>query len=258
MSARRVREKRDKSDSGRRRRTPSLDSAPSRRRPWWALLPSRRQWGSWSLPSRHTTLGLLLAIVSLGYVAFEILRPTPRTRFTRAEQGRLTSLLKSAPEPREKIQLGCPPTDEDACLVAGQLLRVFAGAGWAVLGNRVEPIRLGTPLPGFVLMRRAHQPKAPGVLIHPKDGQPPDVTKIKEALSRLEETRGTEPPDEWATEPGSQGRWFPVTPGVLGIEAALSSVNPPVRRKTNLGSGLPEGVLGLYVGTRPFEVQLRE
>src|SRR3990172_9673076 len=64
-------------------------------------------------------------LVELGF-------PSPRQSFTRADREKIVSLLKAAPQPREEVQIGCPPTEEDACLVAGQLLQLFTHAGWVV------------------------------------------------------------------------------------------------------------------------------
>jgi len=173
-----------------------------------------------------------MAIVSLGLTIVIWLWPAPRTKFTRAEQERMTSLLKKAPQPHEPIQLGCPDTDDDACLVAGQLVNVFTGAGWDVLGDKVAPVRLGKPAPGITIMRRA---EGTGCTIE-----------------------DTDPEDDWAPEPGSKGRCFRETPSVRAIRAAFASVEVRARRRGDVGGALPEGVLGVFVGPRLFDRQLKE
>lgn len=187
-------------------------------------------------------LGIHPTMFVLGMVAllwFAALSPGPRRMLSKPESERFVAALKAAPEPREEVRLGCPPADEDACLVAGQLLRLFRQAGWVVQDDRVERALLGKPTPGIVVMRQASVPKGPGYRV-PASQVPP-------------QQQGTEPRDDFAPVPGEPGRWFKITPSLLAIEGAFASAGLTVRRRANVGSELPENVLAVFVGPRVFE-----
>lgn len=203
-----------------------------KRSPWWALWPSWRQYKGWSLPSRHAAIGLSVAFVSLGLVVWGLLRPGPRTRLTQAERERMIATLSRAPQPHEKIQLGCPDRDVDACLAASQFLNVFTGAGWDVMGDRVRSVALGKPAPGITILRRAAHRGC-------------RVTDV-------------DPEDDWAPAPGSEGGCFRMTPSVRAIQEALASVGFRSRTRADVGNDLPEDAIGVFVGPRLFEQETWE
>ena len=186
-----------------------------------------------------TFVTVLVAILTLAHYLWW---PSPRWNLTTADQERMVALLSEAPEPREDVRLACPPTDEDACLVAGQLLQIFKSAGWEVHEGRVMRVQAGVPVPGIVLILPPRVPKGGGHYLRPENVPP----------NRF----GTEPRDNWAPTPGGEGRWILVSHGVLAIEAAFAAVGLPVRRRVDVGRTLPESVLVVYIGPRAFEQQI--
>ena len=125
---------------------------------WWALVAAF-----------ITVFGLG---VSVGQSEFYSRITTPaKATAARAESGkvdlglgsanadRFVNYLKTVPEPRERIRLGCAAADERACVLAGQLLDLFNRAGWTVLGDKVERVQLGKPTRAIVLFKRGEGDK---------------------------------------------------------------------------------------------------
>jgi hypothetical protein len=57
--------------------------------------------------------------------------------------------LATSPTPREQIRLSCPGADEQKCILAGGLLKLFIAANWKVLGDQVVRGQLGKPPPRY-------------------------------------------------------------------------------------------------------------
>ena len=204
--------------------------------PWIVFTPSGTQQAIVRRLGLHPTM-FVLGMVALLWVA--ALLPAQRRLLSKPESERFVEALKSASLPHQEVQLGCPLADEDACLVAGQLLRLFRRAGWVVQRDRVARVQLGKPSPGIVVMMKPTAPKGPGYRV--------PASEVPAAL------RGSEPQDDFAPIPGEPGKWVKRTPSLIAVEAAFASVGLPVRRRADDGRDLPENVIGIYVGPRLFD-----
>jgi len=166
--------------------------------------------------------------------------PPVRQSLTDEERDRLPAILKATAEPRDRVWIGCPPASEgDACLLAGDLLRAFRRAGWAVENNRVDRVPYAEPLTGIVLTGPARAPDGPGQLLQPD--QVPD------------ELRGDAPKDHAEAQAGDSFAWAPMTPSLIALEQALKAVDLQFRSRADATGKIPPRAIEVYVGPRPFE-----
>jgi hypothetical protein len=181
-------------------------------------------------------LGLHPTAVVAGMIALlwvAVFYPGPRQHLTRRDLERFTDALRSVPQPRGSVRLGCPPADEDACLLAGQLLRAFRAAGWEVHGSGVDRMFLGNPVSGVVLLTREGHPDGSGRLLRWEDVP-------------IERRPPAEPEDEYP-QPG-KGRWTVLRPGLLGVMRALNGAGVTTRNRVHAGDGLAADMTLIYVG----------
>lgn len=85
-------------------------------------------------------------------------------RITSEQENEFVRALKSVPESRESVRLGCAAADEQACVLAGNFFDIFHKAGWTVRTIGVERVRLSIPRGGVVLMKHGERtdPPPPG------------------------------------------------------------------------------------------------
>lgn len=106
-------------------------------------------WGSVA-----SIIALILAIAPLFRGTYQMTNPPRNMRLTPKQKVDFVETLKAATEPKEGVRLGCAGADEQACVLAGDLLDLFQKAGWTVRSDGVERVRLSKPKSGVVLLKR--------------------------------------------------------------------------------------------------------
>lgn len=131
--------------------------------------------------------GSIASFVGLVPLVVSMLLPSVQRDaiLTLGKRSALVDAFKSVPEPRESVRIGCAAADEQACVIAGDVLDSFGKAGWTISSVGVERVRLSKPRGGVVLMKRGAR---------------------------------TDPPP-----PGS-GVWLLQTPSLLGVETAFKTI----------------------------------
>lgn len=69
------------------------------------LIPSKKQWESWTLPSRYTAIGVLLALISLAVTLVVVFLPKPSPKITIETKTNFFGLLEGV-EVKEKLIVG--------------------------------------------------------------------------------------------------------------------------------------------------------
>jgi hypothetical protein len=126
-----------------------------------------------------------------------------------AEIQRFERVLRGQAAPKQTIRLACAAADETACVYAGQFINVFKEAGFTVDTGMVQRVTLGIPYEGIRLF--GHTDK------------------------------GFDPND-----PPNTGRWLQITPTLVSIYKAFSTIG--VEADGGTDAGLPEQMLTIYVG----------
>lgn len=80
--------------------------------------------------------------------------PAHRHRLEKGEWEAFQAPLKRQIDPKERIQILCPPDDESSCVYAGQFVNVFRDAGWTVENNGVQRVAMQLPTAGVSILTR--------------------------------------------------------------------------------------------------------
>jgi hypothetical protein len=94
------------------------------------------------------TLAVIAIVVSLAWSP--VVKEYQKEHFV-VDSARFINILKAQSADRYRIRIGCAPTSEEACVVAGHFLDFFREAGWLVEGNSVQRTMLGKPEAGILL-----------------------------------------------------------------------------------------------------------
>lgn len=129
-------------------------------------------------------------------------------RLTAEQQAQFISRLEVQREPREKIRLGCAAFSEEACVLAGQFLKVFQEGGWAIQGNQVERVTLPKPLAGVALFKHG-------------EGQH-DSSNAKSGL------------------------WVEQTASLVTLRESFAKIGMEV--DTQADAQMPKGIIGVFIG----------
>ncbi|MEJ7608729.1 MAG: hypothetical protein WKF37_21270, partial [Bryobacteraceae bacterium] len=107
-----------------------------------------------------------------------------------------------------QIRIGCPPSQEDSCVHAGDFLDFFRRAGWRVEGNSVQRVTMGKPEAGILLF------------LHGSGQNDPN-------------------------DPNS-GLWTTETESVKTVEAAFKKIGLRVGHRA--AREIPEGIIAIHFG----------
>jgi hypothetical protein len=156
------------------------------------------------------TCGALLLVVGLSWSP--VRAEYRKEHFTVDSDRFIATLRTQSPESRYTIRIGCPPSEEGSCVIAGHFVDYFRDAGWTVDGNSVQRAIIGRPQPGILLFTNGSGKLDPN---NPHSGL-------------------------WAR--GSQS--------LVTVMRAFTNVNLPIKRQVD--PKMPESMIAVYFGDHPI------
>ncbi|HBP5406580.1 hypothetical protein [Pseudomonas aeruginosa] len=185
------------------------------------FIPSAREWKAGDNNEKRNilaysfgALGLLLGIVPLLMLLFEP-KPQPPAasayELTQARRAEFLELLTVPPGAKlDTLRIGCTIWSEESCIAAGEFLKLFSEAGWAIDGAQVYRMEPSVPEGGVSIVSRSSK------------------------LDNLPEV------------PPHLGRWATISTSAWMIEMAFLYQDSPPKYSRDLSLG--EHMLGVYFG----------
>lgn len=185
------------------------------------FIPSVREWKTGDNNAKRNilaysfgALGLLLSIVSL--LMFEPKPQPPAASAYELTQARRAEFLELLAVPSssklDTLRIGCTTWSEESCIAAGEFLKLFSEAGWAIDGAQVYRMEPSVPEGGVSIVSHSRK------------------------LDNLPEV------------PPHLGRWATMSTSAWMIEMAFLYQDSTPKYSTDLSLG--EHMLGVYFGSK--------
>jgi len=134
---------------------------------------------------------------------------------TGQRRARFLELLKTSPEPRDTVRIGCIAWSESACVAAGKFLILFSEAGWKIDQDHVFRLEPSVPIEGVAIVS------------YPEPGEP---------------------------LPPHLGRWHKMSASQVTIWTTFNQLGVAISGSSD-ASLPPTGVTGIYFGPEPHQVK---
>jgi len=158
------------------------------------------------------TISMVVLVSSIAVVGIRNFPKPPYYHvLSRKERNKFIEILKSQKTVRHVVRIGCPPNNEDLCVVAKEYAELFQWGDWKVEGPAVQRVTLSKPMSGVVLEQHSTGSRTP--------------------------------------HPPRTGVWTQVTDSATTITAAFKSVDIAPNPQGDFT--MPEGTIGVYFGPTP-------